>query len=543
MSESRHNFLTQTGLIALCTTISRVLGVLRDSVSAAFFGAGFIWDAFSFAFRIPNLFRRLFGEGALSAAFIPVFTEYLERGDQEQTARMAASVAAMLSAVLLVLLSLGELGCLLVLKLAPLSDKWELALSLTAVMLPYSFLICWTAYAGGILHSFKHFVAPAVTPIILNACWILAAWLSSQAAQDPRTRVFILAFSILVAGLFQLALQLRVLRAKGFRLAIRWEPRNPGLRRCMTMLAPIILGLAAFQLNVLMDGVIAIGLAGSPEGPAHFALFGRIIRFPLESGANSILYYADRLMQFPLGVFGIALATALFPTLATHAARKNWTEFSDSLRDALSVVFFIGLPASAGMIVLREPLIKLVFERGAFTPEMTARAADALFAYSCGIWAYCTLHVLIRAFYAIQDTITPVRVAASMVALNLTLNLILVWIMKESGMAASTAFSAAMQCVVLIIIIRRRGRLKLEAGQISCCLKTIVATGVMALVCVLVRNQIDVGNGSFTGKLIVVAATLLSGLLVFFVVSIALRNRTLSIIRRLHVSSEKTDGE
>lgn len=517
-------------LISLCTFLSRILGVVRDSVSAAFFGAGYLWDAFSFAFRVPNLFRRLFGEGALSAAFIPVFAEYLERGDDEQTWQVAGAMGGLLTGVLLVLLVLSEALCAALLGWVPFSQKWELALTLTIILLPYSFLICMTAFVGGVLNTFKHFAAPALAPVVMNLCWILAAWLARPLFSSERAQVYFLAAGILVSGLLQLGLQAAALRLCGFRLQLRWQPGHEAVLRCLLKMAPIVFGLAVFQLNVLLDGVIAVGLSARPTGPAHMNLWGHMLRLPLVSGAQSVLYYADRLMQFPLGVFGIALATALFPTLSAHAARRDWSLYARSVRDAVGAVWFIGLPASVGLIVLAEPAVRLIFERGQFTPAMTERTALTVMAYSAGIWAYCGQQVLVRAFYAMQDTMTPVRTSLAVVGLNLALNLTLVWWMRESGIAAATAFCSALQVAALVWILRRRGRLALDRALADGLLATAAATLAMAPVCRVVARLLSVPEPGLGRKALVVAAAGAAGAAVFVLVSAVLRNRSLTLL-------------
>jgi len=476
--------------IAALTALSRLLGVLRDSVCAAAFGGGVVWDAFSFAFRVPNLFRRLLGEGALSAAFIPTFTDYLSTRSRQDAWRLAGAVATLVALVLLALLALGEAFVLLLPHLCALSERWHLTLSLTAVVLPYMFFICLTALAGALLNSLKHFTVPALSPVVLNLCWIAAVLIFAPlVSPHPAGRIFVLAAGILVAGVFQLSLQLVALHRKGFRWRLRLQPAHPGVRRIARSMAPIILGLAAFQVNVLIDGVIAISLAG-PEGVESFALLGVRIPYPMVVGANSVLYYANRLMQFPLGVFGIALATASFPLLSEHAARRDWRRFSDSLMEGIGGVTFIAIPSAVGLILLAEPAIGLLFERGAFTHAMAQRTNWALLAYCAGLWAYCAQHVLTRAFYSTRDTQTPVKVAAAMVLLNLALNLTLIWFIAEAGLAAATACSATCQVLILYALLARKGRLSGQARLLQTLVKTALATLVMGIVCKGVLNAL-----------------------------------------------------
>jgi len=480
---SRQDFLHALTVGSL-TLASRLLGLVRDVACAGYFGAGPVWDAFSFAFRVPNLFRRLFGEGALSAAFIPVFTEHLQLKGPGEARRLACVVATAVGAVLLACLLLGEGLLMAIPRLCAIGERWRLTLALSAVLLPYMLFICLAALTGAVLNSLKHFTAPALSPVVLNVYWIAAVVVVGPAVtSETAGRAFVLAVGILAAGVTQLALQLAVLKRKGMGLRPRFEPSHPGLRRTAALMAPVAVGMAAFQVNALLDGVIAISLSSAVPG-SSFRLFGADVRYPMVVGANSVLYYGSRLMQFPLGVFGLALATAFFPTFSARAAQKDRPGFSSALGDALGAALFIGLPAGAGLMVLGRPAVELIFERGAFTPQMSARTSLVLAAYGAGVWAYCCQHVLVRAFYALQDSATPARLAAGAVALNLALNLSLIWPLAEAGLAAATALSAAAQTVGLYLILERRAPLTGRRSLLRTLMGSLLATGLMAVVCV-----------------------------------------------------------
>ncbi len=529
MDKETESVVRRTGLIGGITILSRALGVIRDAACAAFFGAGPVWDAFSFAFRVPNLFRRLFGEGALSAAFVPALTEYLELRSPEESERLTGRVAGALTVVLTALVLLGEVlvfGATVLFRLTP---RWHLALSLTAVLLPYAVLICLTALAGATLHSLKHFAAPALAPVVLNVCWIVAVTgLAPLVTPDPRGRIFILAAAILVAGLLQLYLQLAALRRKGFR----WRPRFDLLHREVAAVAgamvPVALGLAAFQLNVLLDGVIAISLAGPPE--EGFRLLGVGLSYPMRVGANSVLYFGNRLMQFPLGVFGIALGTAVFPTLSGQAARRDFEAFGRSVVQGLRLVLFIGVPAGVGLIVLRRPVIQLIFERRAFTPAMTARTARVLLFYSLGIWAYCALHVLTRAFYSLKLPSVPAKVAGAMVALNLALNLTLVWPLQEAGLALSTAACAALQVCILYALLARRVSLEGMGKLLVTALKTAASTAAMALAAWKTLEVLPPDRPGLVFQLLRALLPALAGVVTYFAAATLLRTEQMGIL-------------
>jgi len=483
MATTRDNVIRSAGLIALLTLVSRLLGIVRDMVCAAVFGAGVAWDAFSFAFRVPNLFRRLFGEGALSAAFMPLFAEKLESPDDQQARRFAGRVAGVLVLVLIAVVVVGEAVLLVLRQCSSPGPRWQLALQLTAILLPYALFICMTALAGAVLNALGHFAAPAAAPVLLNAVWIAALLaVAGRAVSDPMRHVYVLAAAVLLAGVLQLSLQLAVLRRRGFACALSFSPRHPEVRRVARAMAPVALGLAAFQLNALLDGVIAISLA-APPGRTTFGLMGATLPYPMQVGANSVLYYANRLTQFPLGVFGVALGTAIFPALSRQAAAGQRRQFAASVVDGLGLALFIALPAGVGLMLLGRPAVELLFERGRFAPPMTARTAACVLAYSSALWAYCAQHVLVRAFYSLKLYATPARVAGAMVAVNLALNLVLVWPLGEAGLAAATAVSASMQTVVLArllhgrIALPRLDRLAVEIGR------TGIATAGMAAIC------------------------------------------------------------
>jgi len=532
MARRQDGFVRGAGVIAALTLVSRLLGLARDCACAAFFGVGMVWDAFSFAFRIPNLFRRLFGEGALSAAFVPAFTEHLELRSREEAWQLAARIAGALLLVLMALSIAGEALLLSLLQWARLSARWRLALGLTAVMLPYMVLICLTALAGAALNSMRHFAAPALAPVVLNVCWIVAVVLVAPLlSEDTTARIYVVAVGILAAGVLQLALQVATLRAKGFRVHLSFEPMHRQVRRIAAAAAPVALGLAALQLNVLLDGVIAISLA-APEGKAGFTLLGASLRYPMQVGANSVLYYGNRLMQLPLGVFGIALATAAFPTFSAQAARQDWERLSRSIMRALGFVVFIGLPAGVGLILVRYPAIELLFDRGAFAamPHSTERTAAVVLAYSTAIWAYCALHVLTRAFYGLKRPGTPAGIAAGMVGVNLVLNLALVWRFREAGLAAATAISATLQVLLLCRLLNRSVRLTGWKALGASVAKAAVATACMAAACQASMGLLPAASGDLVGSLLRLALPIAAGGITYLGVAALLRAKELTIL-------------
>ena len=535
--QEKKSFLKSAKTVSLCTLLSRILGLARDIICASFFGTSLAWDAFVVAFKIPNLFRRLFGEGALSAAFIPVFTEYLETKGKKNAWELVSITGTLLFIILGGLVVLAEISFSVIPSVFSLNQKWTLVLSLLMVTFPYVLFICMVAFAMAVLNSLKHFLMPALAPVALNICWIMGVLILTPVFGNTLDKkIFGIAIAILIGGMVQLAMQLPVLRREGITFKPSLYFAHPGLKRILALMLPIIFGLAAVQINVLMDSFIAIAFAKSPGGPESFQIAGITIPYPLKTGAASVLYYGDRLIQFPLGVFGIAMATAVFPFFSTHAARKDWTNFTDTFNQAIRVVLFIGIPASMGLILLRMPLIELFYERNAFTAESTYRTAAVILFYSLGVWAYSASHVIVRAFYSMQDTITPVKVGAAMVGLNLVLNLTLIWFLREGGLALATAISATVQVIILFSILQKKLNITGYKHIFKSILKTLFATFFMCIACWVTLEAIPTGDGKLLIKFLRLLIPLAVALTVFFTLSSMLKSEEL---RYLYTSFRK----
>ncbi len=472
MSESK-GFIKHIPVVSGLTFLSRILGLIRDATFAAAFGAGWEASAYSIAFQIPNLFRRLFGEGALSSAFIPVFSQVHHNGERDRAVRLAGTILFGTALLLGVLVVIGEGVTFGLMPLVEPTDRNDLTLRLTAIMLPYAILVCGVALLGGLLNVLGHFAAPAAAPIVLNLVIIGAIGLG-VATPDATitTRLSWVGMAVLIAGVLQLLLQWLAVRAKGFRIRPALDLRDEAVRRIALLTGPMVIGLAAVQINTLADSLIAYWFV--PHG-----------------GAPNKLYLAQRLYQFPLGVFLIALATAIYPQFSKMAAERDMDGFGESVVRGLRMALFIGLPASVGLILMREPLVGLLFERGLFERSDTVRTATVLLFYAAGIWAYGLQMMLARAFYALQDSKTPVRIAMAMVVLNVTLNLVLVRLLpepEERGLALATAICAAIQSSWLAWVLARRvGELPwaLARGQ---AVRVVVATAIMTLACLGVSH-------------------------------------------------------
>ncbi len=525
------SFLKSAKTVSLCTLLSRILGLARDIICASFFGTSLAWDAFVVAFKIPNLFRRLFGEGALSAAFIPVFTEYLETKGKKDAWELINITGTLLFIILGGLVVLAEISFSIIPTVFSLNQKWDLVLSLLMVTFPYVLFICMVAFAMAVLNSLKHFLMPALAPVALNICWIMGVLLLTPVFGNTLDKkIFGVAIAILIGGMIQLAIQLPVLAREGINFKPSLYFAHPGLKRILALMLPIIFGLAAVQINVLMDSVIALAFAKPPGGSESFLVAGISIPYPLETGAASVLYYGDRLIQFPLGVFGIAMATAVFPFFSTHAARKDWTNFTDTFNQAIRVVLFIGIPASVGLILLRMPLVELFYERNAFTAESTYRTTTVILFYSLGVWAYSASHVTVRAFYSMQDTLTPVKVGAAMVGLNLILNLTLIWFLREGGLALATAISATVQIIILFAILQKKLNITGYKHIFASILKTLIATFFMCITCWITLKIIPTGDGKLMIKFIRLLMPLATALTAFFTVSFLLKSEELKYL-------------
>lgn len=479
MSESG-NLFQSVRIISVCTFLSRVLGLARDMICASIFGTSMVWDAFTVAFKIPNLFRRLFGEGALSAAFIPIFTEQIEKRGREEAFVFFNVVATALVIILGGIILLGEGSFFLIPRVFQIQEKWQLILKLLIIMFPYVFFICLVAFMGAVLNTLRHFFMPAFAPVVMNLCWITGAVVAPFTGKTLDTMIYAVAISTFLSGLVQVAIHIPTLRKK--ELYYRFIPRfsHPELKLVLIRMAPIVFGLGIVQVNVLLDSIIAVGFSSPQGGPASFTFAGMTVPFPMKAGAASVLYYSDRLIQFPLGVFGIAMATAVFPLFSTHAVREDWGNFSIAFNKALKFILFIGIPASLAIIVLREPVIDLLYRRNQFDAESAYRTSRVILFYASGIWAYCGLHVLIRAFYSVKDTVTPVKVGTACVGLNLVLNLSLIWVLQEGGLALSTAISSMAQIVILTLILQKRLCIKIKNEVFISLQKTVVASLAMA---------------------------------------------------------------
>ncbi len=437
--------LKSTAITGGMTLISRILGFLRDMVLARFFGAGVGADAFFVAFKIPNFMRRLFAEGAFSQAFVPVLTEYKTRRQREETEDLVGAVSGTLGLFLFILTLIGVVAAPAVITVfAPgfvdQGDKFDLAVQMLRLTFPYLLFISLTAMAGAVLNSYGRFGVPAFTPVFLNLCMIGAAlWLAPRMEQP----VIALAWGVFAAGVVQLLFQLPYLADIGLLRRPRIGWRHDGVRRIVRLMVPAIFGASVTQINLLVDTILASFLV---------------------TGSVSWLYYSDRLVEFPLGVFGIALATVILPSLSSHQAADDPARFNATIDWALRLTLLIGLPASLGLIVLAPAMLATLFQYGEFTQHDTLMAARSLYAYGFGLLGFVLVKVLAPGFYARQDTKTPVKIGVIAMSVNIGLNLALVWHLAHAGLALATALAAFVNAALLYRGLRGSGVYRPLAG-------------------------------------------------------------------------------
>ena len=417
----KSRLLKAAGLIGGLTLISRILGMSRDILSAKSFGTTWQWDALIYAFMLPNFMRRLVGEGAISSAFIPIYAEVMEKEGEPAAFRFGNIVFTLLSCGLIGFLAFLEFFLFLALKNFSLAPELHLIGRLLQVLFPYLFFIALSALAAGIQNCHHRFFSASLSPLILDLVWIAAVlWICPLGGPRAEDRVFWLALCLLISGVFQLAAQVPSLFQLGYFPRFEFDLRHPGLRKIGKLFLPSLLGFAVMQINVLVD--MTMGLWVGP-------------------GANSSLWYGNRLMQFPLGVFAIAMGTAVLPALSRQTARKEIEEAKKTLSFALRTIFFIILPSTVGLIALRTPIVRLLFERGEFDAVSTLRTSFVVLCYTIGLFAYSGQKIIVTGFYSLQDTKTPMKVGAAALVMNIILNVLLMIPLKEGGLALATSIS------------------------------------------------------------------------------------------------------
>ena len=515
-NREKGNLGRAAGVVSFFTLISRVLGLVRDMVIASFFGATISADAFVVAFKIPNMLRRFTAEGSMTIAFIPVFTEYLQNRSKKEAFELARIILTLLSLILVIITIAGiVLSPLIVRLIAPGYgedvSKYELTVLLTRITFPYIFFVSLVAFFMGVLNSLKHFASPAAAPIFLNVGIIGATLLISSHMPEP---VMATALGVLIGGALQVMLQLPVFFKSGLSLMPMWQPGHPAVKRILFLIVPALFGSAVIQISQTV---------------------GTILASFLPDGSMSWLYYADRLVELPLGVFAIAISTAALPSLSRQAAEKDKSAFTDTLNYALKLTFFISIPSLAGLIILGKPIIQLLFQRGAFDLLSRDMTAIALMYYALGLWAVSGGKIVVSAFYALQDTKTPVKVSVITFLSYLFLGMILMGPLQHGGLALALSLASTIYFLLLLLLLKRKmpewDLLPIGVSVLKIIFSSAaMGVGVYCLKYLLFPDNPDPGTVNLIFQ---VGFLVISGIIIYFTAAFLFRCRELNVFTRL----------
>ncbi len=491
--EERSRLLRSTASVAAPTLVSRVLGYVRDLLQAYFLGTGHHADAFTIAFTIPNLFRRLTGEGAMTAAFVPTFTEVKGRDDKEGLWRFGNAMFYDLALVMAAVTILGivfapGLVRIIAYGFKGTEGKWQETIGLTRIMFPYLFFISLAALASGILNSFRRFFVPASTPVLFNLAIIAAAGLMAGRSGHP---ALVFALGILAGGVLQLAVQIPFLWKEGMRFGFTLSFRDPAVRRVGRLMIPGILGVSVYQVNFALSRMMASGL---------------------ETGSTASLYYASRIEELTLGLFSIALSVALLPAFSEHVAARRLTEMKKTLGFSLKLTALVTLPAAAGLVVLNRPIIRVLFERGLFDRTSTAMSASCLLFFALGLPFMSGVKMVAPAFFSLKDTRSPVIVGVFVMAVNVGLSLALMGPLRVAGLALALSVSQALNFGVLFLWLEKKiGAVEKRTLAISGA-KALAASSLMAACLWFLRPLIEPGGASFLRQALGLAAGIVLGI-------------------------------
>jgi putative peptidoglycan lipid II flippase len=456
------SLLKSTSVVSSMTMISRIFGFIRDMVTAQIFGAGAAFDAFSVAFKIPNFMRRLFAEGSFSQAFVPVLSEYQKQKSKEELQQFLNAMSGTLGIVLLGVTIIGVIFAPWIVRLFAMGfdssgPRYDLAVTMLRITFPYLMLVSLTAFSGAILNTYSRFWVAAFTPVFLNICMIgTAIWLAPQMSVP----IIGLAWGVFIAGVVQLLFQWPFL--KNMRLLPRPKInfRDSGVRRVLKLMVPALFGVSVSQINLLLDTVFA-----------SFLMVGSI----------SWLYYSDRLMEFPLGVFGVAISTVILPHLSRHHASQSHSDFSLTLDWAMRCVLLVGLPAAVVLAVISGPLLSTLFQHGHFDAHSVVMASKSLSMFAIGIAPFMLIKILASGFYAKQDMRTPVRIGILAMVSNMVFNLILIWPLQHAGIALATSLASLVNTGFLYYFLRKKGAYIPRAGWGYFTFRILIANSVLAI--------------------------------------------------------------
>lgn len=509
------------GIVGASTMASRIFGFIRDMVVAAFFGASLATDAFFVAFRIPNLLRRLIGEGSLTVSFVPVFTEYLQKKSKEEALELANVAFTLLSIILVIISLLGVLlSPVIVTLIAPgflkTPEQFTLAVFLNRLMFPYIFFMSLVALSMGILNSFRHFAAPALSPVVLNISLIIAALTLRDLFAEP---VIALAVGVMIGGILQLAMQWPFLVKYGLKIKFKFNLKHPGIKQVAVLMLPAAFGAAIYQINVFV---------------------GTILASLLPTGSVSYLYFADRVMELPLGVFAIAIGTAALPSLSEHASQGNIDQLKATMSFSLRLMLFVTIPAMVGLMALNLPIISVLFQRGAFDVNAAVLTAQALFCYALGLWAFSVIRVIVAAFYSLQDARWPMKAAIITLIVNVAASIALMFPLKHNGLALANSLASMINVIILSVVLRNKIGAFLDRSFYISLVKIIISSLAMWGVLLLFNFFVPWDtNAPVKARLIYLTAAVIIGAVTYFVCTYILKspeihNITGKIKKRLH---------
>ena len=501
--------------VGLLTLLSRVLGYIRDSINAALFGAGLVSDAYFVAFRIPNLLRDLVAEGSFTAAFVPTFSHTLEKEGEEKAWEVASLVLNLLVIFLVCIVALGIIASpFIVHVMAPnfsnTPHKAELTILLTKILFPFIGFVSLSAFFMGILNSHKSFTLPALAPSLFNITMILTGrYICPLFGADPQNTIIGWSYGALLGSLIQMGVQIPLVMKYGFKYSLKVSFTHPSVRRMFSLLFPAIVGLSVTQINLVINTIIA---AWGPDGSVTY------------------LYYGNRLMQLPLALFGISVATVILPLLSQQVARGSREEVRQLFSQAIRLVFFLILPASVGLCVLSYPINSMLFRHGNFdSNDVSATALTSIY-YSLGLFAYAGIRVTQTVYYAYLDTWTPLKIGLISIVLNIALNIAFIHPLSYCGPALATSMSATVSFVFLLIFLRRKMQRIMGRQILLSFIKILFASGIMGLISYyfnnfstnLLANSIGFEGNTFN-QLLEIIITISFSIIIYYILCIILR--------------------
>jgi putative peptidoglycan lipid II flippase len=510
--DQKKHIAKAAGLISAATFISRILGYIKDMILAGIFGATGVADTFFVAFRIPNLLRELFAEGSMSSAFVPVLTQYRTRDGREEAKRLVRITFTFVVIVVGLICLAGILfSPAIVTVIAPgfvhSPEKFSLTVLLTRIMFPFLLFISLAAVIMGTLNTSRIFFIPSLAPAMLNVTIIITIFLLVQSMEQPIVAV---ALGVALGGFMQFAFQLPPFFKSGFSLKPDFSFGHSGLKRMSVLIMPATMGMAVAQINIFVSTILASYLA---------------------EGSVTYLYYSMRLIQFPIGMFGVAMGMAVLPTLSEHATNRDFDKLRDDFSFALRLLFFITVPAMVGLVALREPIVNILFQRGKFDYIATMGTADALLFYSIGIWAIVGVRVMTASFYSMQDTKTPVKVAVMALTANIVFSLILMKPLQHSGLAFANSLASFLNFFLLFLFLKRK-LTNIDTKSISLTfIKSFIASAIMGLIgWILLHGEMWQVKGNILEKTLYLTGTITLCVIVYFSLSYLLRSQELAYI-------------